>query len=979
MLDTFYRNILLKSPLGYAYHRVLRDKSGESLDYEFLEVNPAFEKLTGLAAGQIVGQAAAQVIPNLRKDFDWVAFYGEIASRAGEEREIEQYVAPMQCWLRVHVFVPERDFFVTLFSDITKEKQHLEELKISQERYALAVSGSNDGIWDWDLLDNSQYLSPRWKAMLGFTEDELANNYEEAFKARLHPDDVARVEEMTRAHFAGETPVYQLEFRLRHKDGHYVWILSRGLLLRDEAGVPYRMAGSHTDITRTKENEARLIEACHAAEAANLAKSSFLANMSHEIRTPLNGIAGFLQLLADSELNAEQEEFINNIKISSDTLLTVINDILDISKIEAGKLELEETVFDLGETIEAAIIPFNVQAKAKGVQLTLGIDPRIPRYVVGDPTRLRQVLINLLSNALKFTPQGQITVSVDQQGESPGKNAILFKVTDTGIGMKEEFIEELFSPFVQADASTTRHFGGTGLGLTICHSIVHLMGGDISVTSQLGLGSTFSFALNFAIASNQAATPLVDLSSIVGKAILIVDDNQINREILRRYLQEAGASVEEATSGAQALQVLMHKQPRRFDCIILDQLMPGMSGFDLAAALRAISTTALLPLIMLTSALGGLPKETQTRLQFAGYLTKPFRRRELLSCLSRALSGGTEASATAGSEADMQLGDDGRPIRAASVDLTGKDANAADYNTELMTSSSDLPDGRTSQLHKDDAKTDQRELAILLVDDNDINLKLFSKLLAVRGFSAELARNGQEAIDSCQGKNYDIVFMDCQMPGVDGYDATRTIRQTESTSGHHALIIALTAHAMKGDAEKCYAAGMDEYLPKPVEIDKAIALIDLHFPGGKALIGSGQKNILFEPTATTDAPASPVASVTPVAPETMQITSPTSYQQIVDSLVAFAGFSLAEADEILREAIPLLTERLDVILAALRGEAPADVRHLLHQLKGTAGTIKLNEVASLARQAEMHFSQGQLDEVLRLTSAARDCLAQLSP
>jgi len=963
MLDSFYRNILQKSPLGYAYHRVLRDKSGAPLDYEFLEINPAFEKLTGLAAGQIVGQAAAQVIPGLRDDFDWVAFYGEIAAHPGEEREIEQYSAPLKRWYKVYVCVPERDFFITLCSDITREKRHLEELKISQERYALAVRGSNDGIWDWDLLDNSQYLSPRWKAMLGFAEDELANNYEEAFKARLHPDDVARVQEMTRAHFTGETPVYQLEFRLRHKDGHYVWILSRGLLLRDEAGVPYRMAGSHTDISLVKENETRLIEARDAAEAANRAKSSFLANMSHEIRTPLNGIAGFVQLLADTRLNAEQEEFIHNIRVSSDTLLTVINDILDISKIEAGKLELEETAFDLGESVEAATIPFNVQAKAKGVQLNLSIDPGIPRYVTGDPTRLRQVLINLLSNALKFTPQGQITVSVDKQGETAGGPVILFKVSDTGIGMKEDIIEEIFSPFAQADTSTTRHFGGTGLGLPICRSIVHLMGGSISVKSRLGQGSVFSFALELAAAPDNAAEPAADFSNLQGKAILLVDDDQQSREILRLYLQEAGAIVEETISGAQALQVLMQKQQRRFDGIILEQQMPEMSGIDLAAALRAISTTAFLPLIMLTSVPGELPREVQSQLHFAGYLTKPFRRRELLTCLSQALGGNS-----------TKRKDEGLIHQAPGTINVG-----------------------TDPLGTDGAPAAQRELAILLVDDNDINLKLLSKLLLMRGFTPAVARNGQEAIDSCRGTDYDIVFMDCQMPGVDGYSATRRIRQDESSRGHHALIIALTAHAMKGDAEKCYAAGMDEYLPKPVEIEKAIALIDRHFPGGKAPIQETKEIVEPEPatagmaTAATDdlardadkkdlpkedvpKPEAPEKS----AAEAASATLPT-YQQAVDNLAAFAGFTPAEADEILGEAIPLLKERLDVILAAVRGEEAADVRHLLHQLKGTAGTIKLNEVTNLMRQAEQHFSQGQSEEVLRLTCEARACLEQLSP
>jgi two-component system sensor histidine kinase/response regulator len=669
--------------------------------------------------------------------------------------------------------------------DVTDLKSAEAALLAAEERLARAVRGTQDGLWEFNAVDKSFWFAPRFARMLGYEPGELGTDLD-SFLNLAHPEDRERTHAAIWKHLGSDSP-YDVEFRLRHKSGPYEWVRSRARGDFDAGGQSAKLAGSIQLITDRKEAEMATLNAVRVAESANRAKSDFVANMSHEIRTPMNGVLGMTELLLDTKLDALQRDYAETIRDSGASLLTVINDILDFSKVEAGKLELESVPVDLRDTFEDVCRLLSIHAHAKGLELTAQIDAGLPHLVKGDAGRIRQILLNLAGNAIKFTAQGEVSLEIKVLATGENGTRVRCEVRDTGIGIPADRLQSLFAPFMQVDSSTTRRFGGTGLGLSIVRHLVELMGGETGVESTEGAGSLFWFTAHFAPVSGSPQPPHPAPDSIQGRRVLVVDDNATNRKVLMGQLLLCGVDPVSASSADEALALMRQASnaDRPYDAALLDHLMPDCDGAELGRIIVQDASIKSSRLILLTSSGQRGDGQLFADIGFAGYLLKPVTQRDLTECLILAL------------------------------------ANTAD-SWHLKSQ----PMITRHALRAQRARSGNR---ILLAEDNPVNQKVAVRLLEKLDYRVDVVADGRAAVAAWQAGAFDLILMDCQMPHMDGYAAAREIRKLEAGKCH-IPIVALTAHAMKGDEEKCRAAGMDDYLTKPIDRIKLDAALNRLLP-----------------------------------------------------------------------------------------------------------------------------------------------------
>lgn len=680
--------------------------------------------------------------------------------------------------------------FMGIQSDITERKQAEMELRQSEARLTETQRIAKLGWWGWDLATSDMVWNRQLYEVFDVAPESKISP--EVFWKCLHHEDSARARQELFAAVNGTATAAVMEYRILHRNGDIRHIYTQCNIFRDKTGAAGRLVGIAQDITERKHIEFELLRAKQAAENASKAKSEFLATMSHEIRTPLNGVIGFTTLLLDTKLDKEQREFTETIRNSGETLLLLINDILDFSKIEAGKLQVESIPFDL-ESVAAEVVGLlSAKAEEKRLELALEYRPTAPRQITGDPTRVRQVLLNLVGNAVKFTKQGSVYIRAEHIVATDGQSAGTMRcsVIDTGIGIPPEKQNKLFQKFTQVDSSTTREFGGTGLGLAISKRLVELMGGGIGMSSEMGKGSVFWFELPVSVeqlaTAPAVAPPPPDLS---GLRFLIVDDNEVNRRILHEQFKHWGLQHDTATLASEALEKMRAADAagKPFEFAVLDHLMPGMDGEELGKVIKADARLRSSQLIMLTS--GSQRAEAGRFLEagFAAFLQKPLvRPLTLLDAISKARHDYLEAQSGRAPTDKREL----QPV----VERGPKSMPAARYK-------------------------------VLLAEDNAINQKLALKLLGAFNCDVLVANDGREAVDLARQHSFDIILMDCQMPEMDGFEATATIRKLQP-DGRRVPIVALTANALQGDRERCLAADMDDYLSKPVKRPELARVLD---------------------------------------------------------------------------------------------------------------------------------------------------------
>lgn len=841
-----------------------------------------------------------------------------------------------------------------LSSEITRREEIEQALKENAERIQRIIDTANDAFISMDSKGRVVEWNPQAQAMFGWSRDEVLTRslaetiIPEQFR-KLHTEGLSRFLETREAHVLNR----RLELQAVRRDGSEFPV--------ELTITPQRLDDDFVfnaflhDITQRKNDERELREARESAESANRSKSEFLANMSHEIRTPMNGIIGMAELLSGTRLEADQRDYLKMVRQSADSLLRLLNDILDFSKIEAGKLELESIPFSLRDCIGSTGHTLSARASSKGLELACRIAPNLPDILIGDPGRLRQVIVNLAGNAIKFTENGEVVIDVapvstvsaeddskDAVDAASGTIVLRVSVRDTGIGIPPEKQKVIFEAFGQADASTTRQYGGTGLGLAISTQLVEMMNGEIGVESEVGKGTTFSFTMEFGIARQQKLRRPGDLAALQGMPVLVVDDNETNRRILYEMLESWNLKPISVTGGEEALSVV---QKRRADgetipLVLLDYMMPEMDGFEFARRLRETVSDEECTVIMVSSAIQVGDSERCRELKIARCMPKPVMHSELLNTI-----------------------------------LT-------EFQTEPATGSES-----SDPLFQVDEVVPRR---ILLAEDGVVNQKVAVGFLEKRGHQVEVVVDGQQAVDVVGRERFDLLLMDVQMPVMDGFAATAMIRRLEEGTKRHLPIIAMTANAMKGDRERCIDAGMDNYVAKPVnpdELFKAVEAVPAGVLADSSDSGTVEDNghgdlVDHDPESGLDdsqgVDDDSNADVSENADYAHQSHSGSGRMIHWETAMARmpGGDAVAKdlAELLVKEGVKYVAQMRE----SLQSQDAETLRRAAHTLKGSANIFEAVELSELSERMEAHAKAGEFESGEVLLVSVEEAVARLN-
>jgi len=866
-------------------------------DGKIIDVNKAFVEKTGYKREEALGKTVREF--DLLCSHEEMLRYGSDVRKSGRIVNREMQLKTKAGEILDGLFSGEimenqgSRFLLTIMIDITEQKRAEKILKDTDERLSLAIRAGSVGIWEMNTVSGQLIWDDQMFTLYGVSKDTFCGAYE-AWTSALHPEDIARGNEEVEAVIRGEKD-FDTEFRVVWPDGsiHYIRALAKGL--RDKSGKVVRLIGTNWDISLQKNTEAKLqSEIIRAnelkiqADAANDAKSNFLSMMSHEIRTPMNGVIGMTNLLLDTGLTEEQREYAGIIQSSGESLLSIINDILDFSKIEAGKIELEKIDFHLRLTLEDSVNILELKAREKNLKLVSVIDPDVPVHLRGDPGRLRQILINLVGNAIKFTSEGGVTIRTSLETEDDKTVIVRIAVTDTGIGIPPDKQEQLFSRFTQVDSSTSRKFGGTGLGLSIAKQLALLMGGTIGLTSAEGSGSTFWFTAVFEKREAGQLIPGENYRNLSDMYVLVLDSDDANRFLVSSLLAGWGCRFRETSNVTVALAILSSE---------------ALVGNPFSAALMDVKT-----LLADEASLSLLMKEKE------------------MPCLTRfilMISPDSRASiarfANSGFSGNLM-----KPISESDLRRTLSNLGGLEQNPSFAK----MPGATFSKSR------------ILLAEDNATNQLVIRKMLEKLRYNADIASDGREAIDALLRIHYDLVLMDCQMPVMDGYAATRMIRENE-TGERHIPIIAMTANALQGDREKCIEAGMDDYISKPIDLRLLSSLL-----------------AKWIPHPDDDLEMLEVAMVTDI-PQTLPVFDRASFMSRISNDGEFAR----QIIETFLEDVPL---QLEALARAIDAGSVDKAANFAHRMKGASANLGCEALRETAGDMEAAGRAGDMDAVREL-------------